>query len=125
MAVSGFESILTNFFVFLGDVVSLITYIPNYVISYHKIQRSKKVRSLSYPQTAPNELVFDHVDIARNIKTPSNPYYKDAKTVYEQWKIAAERLVRKKEKEISLRERETTLCYCKGIADSLPYNKCK
>lgn len=91
MAVSGFESILTNFFVFLGDVVSLITYIPNYVISYHKIQRSKRVRSLSYPQTAPNELVFDHVDVVRNIKSPSNPYYKDAKTVYEQWKIAVER----------------------------------
>jgi len=85
-----FEGIITNLLVFFGDIVALITYVPNYIICIRDIVLSQRVRAVK-TQSSEHEVVYDNADVVENRPGHANAFYKDAQSVYEQWKICEER----------------------------------
>ena len=84
------EGLITNLLIFFGDVVALITYIPNYILALRDITMSQRQRALP-SGSSEKEIIYDHADVVENRHSNVNSFYKDAKSVYEQWKIAVER----------------------------------
>ena len=84
------EGIITNILVLVGDVVALITYIPNYIIAFKSIALSQRNRALP-SGSGSKEIIYDHADVVEGKPFRSSEFYKDSKSVYEQWKIAEER----------------------------------
>ncbi len=89
MAPGKVEELFTSLLVFVGDVVALLTYLPSYLFAFKRISLALKQRAISVKETN-NEVVFNHME-ASSSKEGTNTFYKDALSVFDEWKIASER----------------------------------